>query len=48
MGIALGVRGFIPSHFPTFPGICDVTLELLLGLHPYNRFALVASPKLKL
>jgi hypothetical protein len=29
-----------PSHFLTFPGICDVILGLSLGLHPCNPFAL--------
>jgi hypothetical protein len=48
VGIALGVWGFTPSHFPTLPGICDVTPGLLLGPHPCNPFALVASPKLGL
>ncbi len=48
MGVALGVWGFTPSHFPTLSGVCDVTPRLALGLHPYNPFALVASPKLGL
>jgi len=29
-------------------GVCDVTLELSLGLHPCNPFALVTSPRLRL
>jgi len=34
VGVALGVWGFTPSHFLTFPGVCDVTpgLPLALGL----------------
>jgi len=48
VGVALGVWRFIPSHFPTLSGICDVTPGLSLGLHPCNPFALVASPKLGL
>jgi hypothetical protein len=31
---------FTPSHFLTFPGVCDVTLGLPLGPHPCNAFAL--------
>jgi len=48
VGVALGVWGFTPSHFPTLLGVCDVTPELFLGPHPCNPFALVASPKLGL
>jgi hypothetical protein len=48
VGVALGVWGFTPSHFPTHPGVCDVTPGLPLSPHPCNPFALVASPKLKL
>jgi hypothetical protein len=48
VGVALGVWRFIPSHFPTLPGVCDVTPGLSLGLHPCNPLALVASPKLGL
>jgi len=48
VGVALGVRGFIPSHFLTLPGVCDVTPGLPLGPHFYNPFALVTSPKLGL
>ncbi len=47
-GVALGVWGFTPSHFPTLPGVPDVTPGLPFGPHPYNPFALVASPKLGL
>jgi hypothetical protein len=32
VGVALGVWGFTPSHFPTLPGACDVTPELPLGM----------------
>jgi len=46
--VAFGVWRFTPSHFPTLPGVCDVTPGLSLGLHPCNPFALVASPKLGL
>ncbi len=48
VGVALGVWRFTPSHFPTLPGIFDVTPGLSLGPHPYNPFALVVSPKLGL
>ncbi len=47
-GVALGVWGFTPSHFPTLPGVLDVTPGLPFGPHPCNPFALVASPKLGL
>jgi hypothetical protein len=47
-GVALGVWRFTPSHFPTLPGVPDVTPELPFGLHPCNPFALVVSPKLGL
>jgi hypothetical protein len=47
-GVALGVWGFTPSHFPTLSGVCDVTFGFSLGPHPCNPFALVASPKLGL
>jgi len=48
VGVALGVWGFTPSHFLTLPGVCDVTLGLLLALtprlplgpHSCNAFAL--------
>jgi hypothetical protein len=48
VGVALRVWRFIPSHFPTLPGVCDVTPGLPLGPHPCNPFVLVASPKLGL
>jgi hypothetical protein len=47
-GVALGVWRFTPSHFPTLPGVPDVTPGLPFGPHPCNPFALVASPKLGL
>jgi len=46
--VALGVWGFTPLHFPTLPGVCDVTPRLPLGPQPCNPFALVASPRLGL
>jgi hypothetical protein len=48
VGVALGLWGFTPSHFPTLPGVPDVTPGLPFGSHPCNPFALVASPKLGL
>jgi len=48
VGVALGVWGFTPSHFPTLPGVCDVIPALSLGPHSCNPFALVASTKLGL
>jgi hypothetical protein len=48
VGVALGVWGFTPSHFLRLPGVCDVTLGISLGPHPYKPFALVVSPKLGL
>jgi hypothetical protein len=48
VGVALGVWGFTPSHFPTLPGVCDVTPRLSLGPHLCNPFTLVMSPKLGL
>jgi hypothetical protein len=47
-GVALGVWGFTPSHFPTLVGVPNVTPGLPFGPHPCNPFALVASPKLGL
>ncbi len=44
-GVALGVWGFTLSHFPTLPGVPDVTPGLPFGMHPCNPFALVVSPK---
>jgi hypothetical protein len=45
VGVALGVWGFTPSHFPTFPGVCDVThglswlapLQTLVNPLPWSR-----------
>jgi hypothetical protein len=48
VGVALGVWGFTPSHFPTLLGVCDATPRLSFGSHLCNPFALVASPKLGL
>jgi hypothetical protein len=48
VGVVLGVWGFTPSHFPTLPGVCDVTPGFSLGLYPCNPFALVASRKPRL
>ncbi len=48
VGVTFGVWGFTPSHFPTLPGVLDVTPGLPFGPHPCNPFALVASPKLGL
>ncbi len=39
---------FTPSHFLTFPRVCNVIPELPLSPHPCDLFALVASPKLGL
>jgi len=38
VGVALGVWGFTPSHFPTLPGVCDVTPRLPFGPQPCNPF----------
>jgi hypothetical protein len=48
VGVTLGVWGFIPSHFPTFPGACGVTPRLSLSSQSCKPFALVASPRLGL
>jgi hypothetical protein len=45
VGVALGVWGFTPSHFPTLPGVPDVTPGLPFGPHPYNPFCLGREPK---
>jgi hypothetical protein len=45
VGVALGVWGFTPSHFLTFPGVCDVTPRLPLGPQPCNPFCLGYKPK---
>jgi len=45
VGVALGVRGFTPSHFPTLPGVCDVTPGLPLGPQPCNPFCFGCKPK---
>ncbi len=48
VGVALGVWKFTPSHFPTLPAVCDVTVGLSFGRHPCNPFVLVVNPKLGL
>ncbi len=48
VGVALGVWGFTPSHFPTLPRVCAMILELPFDPHLCNPFALVVSPKLRL
>ncbi len=48
VGAHLGVWGFIPSHFLTFPGAWNVTPRLPSWHAPLQTFALVASPKLRL
>jgi hypothetical protein len=43
VGVALGTWVFTPhtpSHFLTFPGVCDVTPSFPFGSHPCNAFAL--------
>jgi hypothetical protein len=44
----LEVWGFIPSHFPTLPGACDVTPELPSWPATLQAFTLVANPRLQL
>jgi hypothetical protein len=46
-GVALGVWGFTPSHFPTLPGVPDVTPRLPFGPHPCNPFCLGHKPKVR-
>jgi len=48
MGAHLGMWGFIPSHFATFPGAWNVTLGFHSWLAPLQALALVASPSLRL
>jgi len=48
VGVALGVWGFTPSHFPALSRVCDVTPGLPLGSHTCNPFSLVVSPRLGL
>jgi hypothetical protein len=48
VGTHLGVYGFIPSQFPTFPGTWNVTLGLHSSSTPLQALALVASPRLGL
>ncbi len=44
----LGVWGFIPSHFLTFPRAWNVTIRLHSWPTPLQALALVASPRLGL
>jgi hypothetical protein len=49
VGTHLGVWGFIPWHFPTFPGVKDVIPKLPSWPAPLQALAaLVASPRLGL
>jgi hypothetical protein len=45
VGVALGVWGFTPSHFPTLSGVLNVTPGLPFGPHPCNPFCLGHQPK---
>jgi hypothetical protein len=45
--VALGVWGFIPSHFPTLSGACCVTPGLLLGSQLCKPLCLGRKPKAK-
>jgi hypothetical protein len=45
VGVALGVWGFIPSHFPTLPGACSVTPELPSWLVTLQALCLGYKPK---
>jgi hypothetical protein len=46
-GVHLGVWRFIPSHFPTLPRTCGVTLGLALGPQPYKLLCLAREPKVR-
>jgi hypothetical protein len=48
VGVRLGVRGFIPSHFPKLPRAWMWLPNFTLGLHFCKPFALVAGPRLGL
>jgi hypothetical protein len=48
VGAHLGVWGFVPSHFPKFPGACNVTPRLHSWRAPLQALALIASPRLGL
>jgi hypothetical protein len=48
VGIALRVWGFIPSHFLTLPGVCDVTPGLPLTLTPGHPLGLTPGLPLSL
>jgi hypothetical protein len=45
VGVALGVRGFIPSHSFALPGVCGVTLGLLSWPATLQAFCLGRKPK---
>jgi hypothetical protein len=45
VGVALGVWGFTPSHFPTFSKAWDVSPGLPLGPQPCNPSCLGRKPK---
>jgi hypothetical protein len=47
VGVTLGVWRFIPSHFPTLLGTCDVTLGLSLNPQPCKPLCLDCEPKVK-
>jgi len=48
VGTPLGVWGFIPSHFPTFPITWDLTPEFHSWPAPLQDLVLVVSPRLRL
>jgi hypothetical protein len=48
VGVPLGVWGFIPSCFLTFPGAWDVTHGLPFWPAPLQAFTLIVSPRLGL
>jgi hypothetical protein len=45
VGVALGVWGFIPSHFPTLLRTCGVTPKLPLGPQPCKPLCFSREPK---
>jgi hypothetical protein len=47
VGIALGVWGFIPSHFTTLSGTCNVTPRLPFGLQPCKPLFFGHEPKVR-
>jgi len=48
VGAHLGVWGFIPSHFPTLPGVWNVTFGFHSWPTPLPALALITSLRLKL